>query len=298
MNDGIVRGLPVALAFVGIVSASGAHAQAPGPFAKVPPPTTACYSDKDPFQAKLQAARDAVAADKEKQEAINARIESDFNGMDMMEKSQRMTQWMMDNPQDAQKYMQANQAAGDMAQTEVGPLSAQETKLQAGYEDLIKRYEAAMAQALAPARARMAALDKRMAGFGCSFGSAECEHPPWAQPELEAVLRMSDQAYQAACPQWWGAKGQVQAYLTRRRNWLVNEYLPAFHKIDAVTMQQYAIMNTPAASYQSTLPHQKADRYINDVDRLYAIRPDKPYCTAQGCDGFLPAVTDLGTGRP
>ena len=51
-----------------------------------------------------------------------------------------------------------------------------------------KLYAAAMQQARAPADARMAALNKRLADSGCSFGSGECTLPDYAQPELEAIL--------------------------------------------------------------------------------------------------------------
>jgi hypothetical protein len=144
----------------------------------------------------------------------------------------------------------------------------------------------------------MAALNKRLADHGCSFGSGECTQPDWAQPELEAVLRMADSAYQAACPRWWGAKGEISTYLKRHRDWLVTKYLPTYGQIDDLRVQQFAIMNTPAASYKSTLPHQKADLYMNEIGTLYHMRPAKPYCTSIGCEGFMPAISSLDTGTP
>ena len=300
MDASVLRGLPTAVAVAGLVfiDCAAAPTTPDGPFARIPALTTACYRDGDPFAARLEAARDAVASDRERQEAINARIEADYSKLDPMEMSQRMTQWMMDNPQEAQRYMQANQAASTSVQTNSAELAADEASYRNGLKDLVTRYDAAMKQATAPADARLAALNKKLADFGCSFGSGECSLPDYAQPELEAILRMTDDAYRAACPKWWGANGEIPKFLKRRRDWLLNEYLPTYGQIDAIKVQQFAIMNTPAASYRSTSPHQQAERYMNDVWTLYQHRPDKPYCTSVGCEGMIPAIQGLDTGRP
>jgi hypothetical protein len=300
MDANFFRGLPIAVAIASVSfdCIAAASAAPEEPFARIPALTTACYQERDPFEERLEAAKAAVAKDRERQETINAKIEADFQKLDPMEMSQRMTQWMMDHPQDAAEYMQANQAAGSSMQTGSPELADEEAQFNNGYKDLADRYNAAMKRAGAPADARMASLNKRLADFGCSFGSGECTQPDWAQPELEAVLRMADAAYQAACPQWWGAKGEIPAYVKRHRDWLVTKYLPTYGQIDDLRVQQYAIMNTPAASYKSTLPHEKADQYINSIWKLYEMRPDRPYCTSIGCEGFMPAISSLDTGTP
>ncbi len=282
----ILRGLLRAAAFAGLafVQIAQAAPTAQGPFAKVPALTTACYADNDPFRDRLGAAREAVGADRERQTAINAKIEEDFNSMDMMEKSQRMQQWMMENPEEATKYMQANQAVGTQTTAAVPELANQSQQFDRERADLMKRYEAAMKQAQAPADARMAALDKKLDPVGCHFGSTECEIPAWADTELEAIFHMRDAAYQAACPQWWGANGQVPGFLKRKRDWVVTKYLPEYAKIDDLRMQQYAIMNTPAASYKSTLPHDEATKYLDEIDKLYQMRLGKPWCTGNRCE--------------
>ena len=77
---------------------------ATGPWARVPAFPTGCYQNvapntADPFYANLEAAKAAVTADRERQVAINAQIEQEFNSIDPMEMAQRMQQWMMSNPQ-------------------------------------------------------------------------------------------------------------------------------------------------------------------------------------------------------
>ena len=299
MDASILRGLPLAVAVAGFVCTDCVAAPAPaGPFARIPALSTACYAQGDPFLSRLEAAKEAVAKDREKQEEINARIKADFDKLDPMEMSQRMQQWMMDNPQEATRYMEASQAAGTSIQTGSSGLADEEMQFNKGYKDLAARYDAAMKQARAPADARMTALNKRLADFGCSFGSGECTLPDYAQPELEAVLRMADAAYQAACPRWWGASGEIPAYLKRHRDWLLTKYIPTYEQIDGLRVQQFAIMNTPAAAYKSTLAYQKADPYMNDIWTLYQMRPSKAYCTSVGCEGAHAAMQGLNEGQP
>jgi hypothetical protein len=300
MDANVLRGLPIAVAIASVSfdCIAAAPAAPEGPFAKIPALTTACYQERDPFAQRLEAAKEVVAKDRERQETINAKIEADFQKLDPMEMSQRMQQWMMDNPQEAMKFMQANQAAGSSIQTGSPELADEEMQFNKGYKDLAERYDAAMKRARAPADARMAALNKRLGESGCSFGSGECTLPDYAQPELEAVLRMADAAYQAECPRWWGANGEIPVYLKRHRDWLVTKYIPMYGQIDDIRVQQFAIMNTPAASYKSTLPHQKAVLYMDHIWTLYEMRPNKAYCTSIGCEGFMPAISSLDTGRP
>jgi hypothetical protein len=284
MTARLSRVLPIAVA--GLVLAQNAFPQtagASGPFTKVPPLSAACYSGNDPFPDRLEAARTAVNAERERQAAVNAKIEKDFQSLDPMVMSQRMQEWMMSNPQEAMQYMQASQQLGRQAQTVAPELNAEETVLRTERNDLAKRYRAAMAAANAPADARMAALNKKLEPGGCGFGDAECGVPPWAYVEYDAILRMRDSAYQAACPQWWGATGQVQGYLRRWREWLTTKYITSWQKIDEVRVQQYAIMKTPAASWKSTIAHQKADEYMREIWTLYQLRDAKARCTTQAC---------------
>jgi hypothetical protein len=204
--------------------------------------------------------------------------------MDMMAKSQRMQQWMMEHPDDAMKFARASQAVGQQTTTAAPELSNEAAQFDRERDTLMKNYGTAMKQAQAPADARLAALNKKLGPTGCS-GEGECELPKWALDEMDAILHVRDAAYRAACPQWWSTTGQVPAFLKRKRDWVTTRYLPAYAKIDDLTMQQYAIMNTPAASYKSTLPHDEAAKYLDDVYKLYNMRETQPKCTAKGCGG-------------
>ena len=273
----------VVLLFSTEVFAQAAPAAA-GPFAKTPPLTTQCYAGNDPFLGKLEAAQAAVTADSERQAAINAKIEQDFQNIDPMEKAAKMQQWMMSNPQEAMKFMQATQSAGQDAQTVAPELNAAESKLNEERQAMIPRYKAALTQAYAPAETRLAAVVKKLEDSGgCGFGVAECAVPDWAMAEHDAYQKQRDAAYQATCAQWWTATGQVHSYLKRYRDWLEKSYVPSWTKNEELRVAQYAIMNTPAASWKSTVGHQSAIKYMSAASEMFNQRDAEPRCAAKGC---------------
>jgi hypothetical protein len=288
MKTTILRGLPFAATCAGLLFAGAAHSQAAaaGPFTKVPPLTTQCYTGTDPFEAKLDAASEAVAKEYEKQSAINAKIEEDFQSIDPMEMAAKMQQWMMSNPQEAMKYAQGAQATGEALNTAVPELNAATAKFDAERKDLRTKYQAALNTAYAPADARMAAMNKKLADANeCGFGDTECRVPDWAWAEYDAVQKQRDAAYLATCAQWWVATSPIQGYLKRYRDWLTQKWIPSWVQNDQARITQYAIMNTPAASYKSTIPYQSAIKYMGVVRELFAMRDTKPICNAKGCRG-------------
>jgi hypothetical protein len=128
---------------------------AAGPWAKVPAFPTGCYQNvapnsADPFYAALEAAKAAVAADRERQVAINAQIEQDFNNIDPMEKAQRMQQWMMSNPQEAMAFAQAAQAAPAQAEADIATLTQQTKAPAEAWNAIRKGYDDARIAAYAP----------------------------------------------------------------------------------------------------------------------------------------------------
>jgi hypothetical protein len=152
------------------------------------------------------------------------------------------------------------------------------------HKELVAGYAAALKQAHAPAEAKIAAVSKKLADAGeCGFGDTECAVPDWAWAEYDAYQQQRDVAYQATCVQWWSATGKVHGYLKRYRDWLVTKYVPSWKANDDVRLAQYAIMNTPAASWKSTIPYQSANKYMNRVSELFRNRETKPHCTAKGC---------------
>jgi hypothetical protein len=285
MSTTAIRAPLVALACaLTCVTAASAQSPAAGPFAKLPALPTACYLGDDPFSDQVAAATDATQADIERQKAINQQIEDEFNNIDPMVKAQKMQQWMMSNPQEAMKWAQAQQQLGADTQT-VGPeLNASALQFENEKKSLVAGYEAALKQAAAPADARMEAMNAKLGPNGCGVGDTECSPEPWVVEEYNAIQKLRDTGYQGVCATYWSATGQVPGYLKRYRDWLTTKWIPSWIRTDEARVSQYAIMNTPAASWKSTIPQESALKYMETARGLYANRRSKPLCDAQGCN--------------
>lgn len=276
------------LACAGLLFAAAAHSQAApaGPFAKVPAFPTVCYTATDPFPAQIEASRAAAEVELAKQKAINAKIKEAQQSMDPMEMASRMQEWMMSNPQEAMQWTQGVQQAGEDSQTIMPELVAAQSKLEEEGRAFRVRYQAAMKQAYAPAVARMAALNKKLSDANeCGFGDAECSVPDWALAEYDAIQKQRDAIYVATCPQWWGATGQAHNYLKRYREFLLTKHVPYWTQQDQQNLRQYAIMNTPAASWKSTVAQESVVKYMDAAWEVFRWREDKPICNAKGCRG-------------
>lgn len=282
----------------GMVCAFALQAQAPakpaGPWAKVPPLSTLCYGfigeNWEPFLAKVQAAKAAVEADREKQEAINAKIEEDFRNIDPMAMASRMQEWMMSNPEAAMAMLQGQQAMAESMPEEMASRQAESQARETEWKALVRRYEDARIQAYGPPRARLEALYGRKITdrkellypwFSIDTGTSHAE-----SAEGESINAAADQAYKTLCPQWWGATGHFHAYLKKEKDWFIKVRIPELARVDAPKLQQYSIMNTPAASYRSTAELQGVAEYLDLVWKVFQERDSWPRCRRpQDCDG-------------
>lgn len=282
------RGRLLVAALAGLVCANALHAQpaATGPWAKVPALPTVCFTGTDPFPARLEAALSAVKADRDRQLAINQKIEDEYKSIDPMEMASRMQQWMMSNPQEAMKWAQGVQAVGEDFNAGMPEINAAQMRFQTEEKDLIKRYQAALNAAYAPGYAKFSALKTKL-GVDLSYPSVkEPGTPDWAIAEENAIMRQLDQAYSALCPQWWNAAGPIQAWLKTYRDWLTTKYVPFHDRLGSQNAQTYAIMGTPSASWKSVSAQDAVIKYLQAVGRVYAERREKPRCTAEDCSHF------------
>jgi len=259
---------------------------ATGPWAKVPPLTIACFYGTDPFQAKLDAALAAVNANRDRQLAINQKIEDEYKSIDPMEMASRMQQWMMSNPQEAMKYMQGVQAVGEDFNAGMPEINAATQRFDKEEKDLIKRYQAALNAAYAPGQARHNALKTKI-GTPVEYPSVKDPGTPdWAIAEENVIMRQLDQAYSALCPQWWSATAPIQAWLKTYRDWLTTKYIPFHDRLGSQNAQTYAIMGTPSASWKTVSAQDAVIKYLQSVGRVYAERRERPRCTAEDCNYF------------
>ncbi|MEX1994766.1 MAG: hypothetical protein WD929_08890 [Steroidobacteraceae bacterium] len=279
----------VMAAAVGALLCMPALAQTPaatGPWAKVPPLSTACYQGTDPFVARLDAALTAVNAARTRQQAANQTIEDEYQRIEPMEMASRMQQWMMSNPQAAMKYMQGVQAVGEDFHAKSPAINTATMRFSAEEKDLIKRYQAALKAAYAPAQARHNALKTKI-GTPVEYPSVKDPGTPgWAMAEEDVIMGELDQAYAALCPQWWGATAPIHAWLKTYRTWLTQEWVPYADNLGSQNAQTYAIMGTPSASWRATSAEEAAIKYLEAAQRLFAERREKPRCSAGACTYF------------
>jgi len=297
--------LAVACACLSVSHAIGqTPAAGTGPWTKVPALPTVCYQNvdantADPFYAKLEAAKAAVAADRDRQAALNAQIEKDFNDIDPMEKARRMQQWMMTNPQQAMAFAQAAQGAPAAAQADIATLQQQTKAPQEAWNAVRNGYDDARIAAYAPIEARRKAL---AASIGYAYSSErkdlvnpntnffqDSSTPAAAWGEGEKIKKAYDQAYQALCPQWWGANGKVQAFMKQQKAWFISDRIPFLTKGDGLLLQQYAMMSTPAATWRSMAEFKAVEEYLDLAWKVYSDRDSQARCsTPRDCDGAYP----------
>jgi hypothetical protein len=233
--------------------------------------------------AKLEQAYASVSAEHAKQTAINEKIREEYNNIDPMELAQRMQAKMMEDPERAQQYMQLIQSLGASMQTEVPATSQKETQMQAESKDAIQRYRAAQQKAYGPANARWKVLTQKLGAPESAGGIDDPSTPDWAYAEQAAIRSEWDKADAAICPQWWGAGGEVHAFMKRYKDWLVQERVPLWEKHDAQTAANYEMVSTPAASYRSLAAMEAAQDYIKLAQQLFGHREWEPRCPNKGC---------------
>lgn len=282
-NNGCFGRLMVTAA-AALWSASALSAQAPAdPWTRVVALPTACYSSQDQFATRNQTALDAITADTEKQKGINDEVSSQqsasFDG-DPMEAARRFQENLMRDPQAAMKMMQAAQADRDpvAVQEELMAHLKRKGELDSQEKQLVQRYQTALKTAHAPVQAKHTALLKKYVNSRDGIG--EIVIPP---AELDALKREMDQAYQATCPQWWGATGAVQTYLKSYKTFLVNERIPYEEKGDAAKLAQFAVSNIDSKTYRSVATLEAVRDYTERAGRLYQQRTEEPICIAAGC---------------
>lgn len=270
--------------FAGFVSATALNAQpaATDPWAKVPALPTTCYLKEDPAYAKLETAHESVSADHVAQNAINEQITKSIKNIDPMELARRMQEKMMEDPQNAAKYMEAMQSTGTRLQTEVPQALEAEGQMETESKDVITRYKAALDQAYGPANARWKALTKKLGIPEDSPGIGELGVEDWAWEEFGAVKKEWDRAYVATCAQWWGAGGQVHLFMQRYKDWLVQERIPRDEEYEEHEMSSYAML-TPTTSHRSVAAMEAVEDYIRLAQGLFGERRWEPRCAAGEC---------------
>jgi hypothetical protein len=267
--------LAAAVAIFGFASPTALAAQngAADAWKLVPAAPTSCYADDD-FNDRLTAASRAIAAAIEQQTTVNAELRQRFDNLDMAEKAQRMQAFMMKNPQQAMKMMQAEQAAGAAATTSVTDANESMQRLEAEQPRLNAGFTSAVDQAVKPIQARQTQLIEtktvKVGEASIPMFTAAADHAQYAD-----LVQQENAQYEKACALSFGAGGTLQKWLTSYRAEVIDRLIAAGEAGEGAMAVQMAIMDTPSAGYRSTAALEGARNYVQKLRNVYSIRRNK-----------------------
>lgn len=263
---------------VAVLVGSSTMAAAPAakdPWALVPAFPGGCYAEDD-FSAKIDEASGAVIAEIDRREATNKVLSDRLNQMDPAEQATKMQEYMMSNPEEAMKLMQANADLSQTASDAMVETQAALEKLFAELEQLENQYKAAVATARAPFDAKFKALDERAQKDLVVYGEGWV-YAPWAVKEYNALTDQWNAEYERVCRDWWPAGGRFPAWLSRYKESLVRDLIPASEEADRVAAGfMVALVATPEASWQPTAGWILVRDYLRQTNAVFAGRSPRP----------------------
>jgi len=258
---------------LGLASDVTAQAAPLNPWTMVPAPATTCHADDD-FIEKLDAAKTALGEAMQRQASVNAAAKEKFDAMDMSEKAQRMQAFMMKNPQEAMKMMQAEQAASTSGQAAVAEASESATRLEAELAQLQASFNSAVDQAVKPVQTRQNELIKaktvEVGEAGISMFTNAADHAQYVQ-----MIAEENAAYETACAPHFGADGTFHTWLSSYRTEVLDKMIIAGEAGEGALVVQMAAMDLPGGGYRTTVAFQQADNFILKMRNVYQLRRNK-----------------------
>jgi hypothetical protein len=252
----------------GTVEAAAQSAPPPPALSLVPAMPAACFAD-DGFDGRLIEAQNAAIAAKDRQEALNARIREQFDGMDMMEKARRMQDWMMKNPDAASKMLQASANAGDAAAATTAQWKASGERLDRELQGHKKAFDTAVDGAVKPVEARIDALIQakaRKTQVDAVF-TTDADYAAYV-----ALVSERNAAYEKACAPFFGAGGTFHRWLAAHRSEITEKQIAAEESGNATVVQQFAIMDTPSGGYRLTGGYDVVREHLRRMSEVVGYR--------------------------
>jgi hypothetical protein len=276
------RVLPGGLAVLLATAAIAASPTTSDPWNVVPVFPSGCYSDKDDFAAKLGAAKEANARALERQEKANDDLSNRVKALGPAEMQTRMQTFMMENPEEATKLMQQNQAVGEQYADAQLKSEANRQKLMAELNELQAGWHAALEKARAPIDAKFKELDGRAQKALVVVGES-WTYAPWAVKEYDALVVQWNSETEKTCGKWWLASGPFQQWLKRYKEHLINDEIPTREAADNVGAGfMVHLLDTPESSFKSTATLNAVKDYIDRVSEVFATRERGPMRSYSG----------------
>lgn len=256
---------------LGIVTTAPSQGNAPvDPWTRVPATPTSCFRD-EAFEASVNAAEQALIADRNRQTAINAKLKEEFDGLDMMVKAQKMQQWMMKNPQAASKMLGGEAAAGKAGLVTLEDANNAAQRLYLELDAHKKALDAAIDRALAPVLAREEAHIKAKTQL---FGEAQISAFTTAADYAAyiAIIEEQNTTLATACAPFFGTGGHFHRWLSQYRSQVAEPMATLGEVQDASMMLQLAILDTPAGGYRPTAGYDAVRSYLLELEKLSSLR--------------------------
>lgn len=250
-----------------VLSGSIVMAAAPtasDPWAKVPKPPTACYLEHDKYNEELDAAVEAMNEEIARQDEVNNQIQAQMDNLDPMELQSRMQTYLMQNPQEAAKMMQAAQAQGTAAEADINNDVRNEQVLQDELKEIQAGYDAALDKLIGPLYARLKAL-------GISESGTD-------QKTVEAGMVLAKRInaeYEGFCPQWWGGS-PFNEWLKRYKEHLIKNHVPYLDARETAKTVQWKMFGIPSDKFHSTVLMESVVTYMKQTRAIFDNRLWKP----------------------
>jgi len=238
---------------------------APDHWTKVPKPPTACYTSQDRYSEEIYAAIEAMGQEIARQNEINGQVTAQLDSLDPMERQSRMQNYLMQNPQEAAKLMQAAQDQGAAVAAGINKDSENEQRLQDELKEMQSRYDAALHKVIGPLYSNLKAL-------GISESGTQ-------QKTVEAgivIVKKINAEYERFCPEWWGASGPFNEWLKRYKEHLIEDHIPNNEDLETAKAIQFTMFGIPADKFQSTVAMETVIKYMSQTEKVFSHRLLRP----------------------
>lgn len=231
------------------------------PWALLPALPTACYSQEDTYAEQADAVAATIDAERSRQDEINQVMSQQLKDMDPMELQQRMMDFMMQNPQEAQKYMEGVANVGTAANEDLPKLHEETYALQSDRNKLDADYDAAV-------RALDEAYGSGTAGL---FEDPQKFDADFAK--YSTAVDAYNGGYENLCASYW-KNGLYHDWLARHE--AQERRLVALEVDNDMTVQNYEVYGIDADLYRSTSNLNAAKRQVDAAMQIFNRRKLQP----------------------
>lgn len=234
------------------------------PWTQVPALPTSCYKADDTFPDKASAAAEALSAREAQQREVNQAIEQQYGEVDMTELQQRMITFMMEHPDQAQRYMEAIQQGGQQVQEQTPEMAERSLQFETELQELTTAYDAELQQAVGPIEAQQQAVGATLSKT-CNEGLVA---------KAAALNAEENRAYEGQCAKWWKT-GPFHDWFARFRQFQIEVAVQQAEHVETIKLN-YEVMGITADQYRSTADLHAPIEYLRRASDVFFKRQYAP----------------------